>query len=438
LITAKKPAKHKITKKVPSKKAPSTHKDNISPKIIISSKNKSAIFDPHVFLGDKVNVAQHQEISKLVNELIGFESKDTNLVLRAIRKTIHHLHKYTSEHFSYEEFCMEKANYPKVKEHKKEHHKFRKKFEKLKNQLDSILYAKSDLTLTTRKKLHQLLHKLEVFLVEWWENHMFKIKKSKQLVREILRKEKVNSDQSSFSSEKKDSREWVLTGIPGFDSLMENGIPRGTSLLVSGGPGSGKTIFCLQTIAHAANNGEKCLYLSFEESEDRLKKHMEDFGWDWKKLEKKGLLRIIRKEPFGLTTNLEAMLAKAKGELLINLNEILEIIPKDFKPHRIVFDSLTAIAATFDQRGKSYRIFIEQLFKYLESLGITSFMISEAEQIPLRYSEGGVEEFLADGVIVLYAIKKGDIRENAVEIIKLRGAKHQKKTVAFGIDGGGY
>jgi len=96
-------------------------------------------------------------------------------------------------------------------------------------------------------------------------------------------------------------------------------------------------------------------------------------------------------------------------------------------------DSVTAIAAAFGEKKEGYRIFIEQLFRYLESLHATTFLISETEQMPKIFSPTGVEEFLADGVVVLYSIRKGNIRENAIEILKLRGAKHQKKIVAMQI-----
>ncbi|MBI5871617.1 hypothetical protein HZB88_00865 [archaeon] len=58
-------------------------------------------------------------------------------------------------------------------------------------------------------------------------------------------------------------------------------------------------------------------------------------------------------------------------------------------------------------------------------------------QIPEIFSTIGVEEFLADGVIVFYNIKRGDIRENAVEVLKMRGEKHQKKIVAMQISNTG-
>ncbi len=134
--------------------------------------------------------------------------------------------------------------------------------------------------------------------------------------------------------------------------------------------------------------------------------------------------------PFDITRNVEALLAKQKGELLIDVDPV--IMPTNFaKPDFIVIDSLTAIASAFTGKDDSYRIYIEQLFRFLEKIGATTFLITETEQVPKIFSQSGVEEFLADGVIVLYALKHGNVRENAIEILKLRGAAHQKKIVAM-------
>ena len=166
---------------------------------------------------------------------------------------------------------------------------------------------------------------------------------------------------------------------------------------------------------------------------------MRDFGWDCSKLEKKGLLKIKRIYPFKISRGVEALLSKARGELRINLEHVDGMIPKGFKPDWIIVDSLTALAAAFkDDETSSYRLYIEQLFRYFEKLGATSFFISETEQIPLKYSNSGVEEFLADGVVAMYAVRHGNLRENAIEVIKLRGTKHEKKIVAMQIvDGKG-
>lgn len=234
---------------------------------------------------------------------------------------------------------------------------------------------------------------------------------------------------------KKEKGKYVLTGVPGFDELFENGIPKGNAILVAGGAGSGKTIFCLQTLNHHAFQGEKCFYMSFEESEERLIKHMEEFGWDAEKLIKEGNLKVKRMSPFEITRSVEGMLEKEKGELLIDIDPV--ILPEGFKPDFIVLDSLTAIASAFTGKEDSYRIYIEQLFRFFEKIGATAFLITETKQIPEIFSTTGVEEFLADGVIVFYNLKRGDVRENAIEVLKMRGEKHQKKIVAMQITGQG-
>jgi KaiC/GvpD/RAD55 family RecA-like ATPase len=238
-----------------------------------------------------------------------------------------------------------------------------------------------------------------------------------------------------ISTIKKDSKRYIFTGLPGFDQLLYKGIPRGASTLVAGGAGSGKTLFALQSLINHAKKGDKCLYMSFEESEEKLIQHMEDFGWPAKKLIKKGNLMVQRFNPFEITRSIDALLLKAKGELMIDLQPI--IFPQKFNPDFIVVDSLTAISSAFIGKEDSYRIYIEQLFRFFENLKATSFLITETEQVPKIFSTSGVEEFLADAVVVLYHIKRGNIRERALEILKLRGAAHNHNIVAMNITSDG-
>jgi len=229
-------------------------------------------------------------------------------------------------------------------------------------------------------------------------------------------------------------KNWMDVGIPGFDDLFEKGIPKGVSTLVGGGPGSGKTIFCLQSLLSGASKGEKGLFMSFEESPERLKDHMYDFGWDPDKYIDEGLLMIERYNPFDISRSVEAMLEKEEHELLIDANPV--IIPEDFTPDRIALDSLSAIAAPFTAAEESYRVYIQNLFRYFEDLGVNSFFIAETEQSLENHqslTRTGVEEFLADGVILIYNIRKGDSRQSAIEILKMRGAKFQKKIVPMEI-----
>ncbi|MBW2998084.1 AAA family ATPase [Candidatus Woesearchaeota archaeon] len=267
------------------------------------------------------------------------------------------------------------------------------------------------------------------------EKHSEAHKKGAKLNMSQIKME-IEKELKSSSVVKEDDKpvkgKYIRTGIEGFDKLMHHGIPKSSSMLVAGGAGSGKTILCLQLLNHHALKGKKCLYMSFEESEEKLISHMNEFGWNPQKAIKHKNLIIKRFNPFDITRNVDALLMKAKGELLIDVDPIL--LPDDFLPEIIVVDSLSAIASAFTNKNDSYRIYIEQLFRFFEKIDANTFLITETKQVPTIYSPTGVEEFLADGVTVLYNFKKGNIREKGIEVLKLRGAKHNTKIVAMTIE----
>jgi KaiC/GvpD/RAD55 family RecA-like ATPase len=236
--------------------------------------------------------------------------------------------------------------------------------------------------------------------------------------------------------EAKKTKKFVLTGISGFDELFENGIPKGSNILVAGGAGSGKTIFCLQTLWYHISRGEKCFYMSFEESEKRLLEHMEDFGWNPEKLLASGNFKFKRYLPSDIHYISEkgsdnAMFAKEEDSQLLQLEPIT--LEEGYNPDFVVIDSLTAIASAFMGKEGSYRFYAERLFRFFENIGSTNYFITETGQMPETFSQTGVEEFLADGVIVLYNIKRENMRERAIEVLKMRGTKHQERIVAMKI-----
>ncbi len=233
-------------------------------------------------------------------------------------------------------------------------------------------------------------------------------------------------------------RENVFTGIKGFDSLFNDGygIPEGASVLIEGGPGSGKTIFCLNTVANLCKKGKKCLYMSFEEPEDRLLSHMESFGWPSREYAKKGLLRVERFDALDVSRSIEALLSAAKKELLIDINPVF--FPQDFSPDFVVIDSLTSISSAFSGEESRFRIYMEQLFRYLEKNRITNFLIREVSSpshIGLNaVTEGEAVSFLSDGIVVIYnVIAKTGQRTTAIEILKMRGASFKKRIVEMEI-----
>jgi len=230
-------------------------------------------------------------------------------------------------------------------------------------------------------------------------------------------------------------KEGVLkTGITGFDGLFaEGGIPRGNAVLLAGGAGTGKSTLCRQICYNMVAQGKKCMYVSCEEAIDRIEKSMANFGWDIKKYKENGLFLMQKINPLDILRMKFGSLGGSGSATDVSYKIKPLVIPKDFTPDVIAVDSLTAIIAASISKEKNYRVYLQQLFSFFEETGATSFLISETEQIPTRYSDTGIEEFLADGIIVLYNIQRGDIRENAIEVVKMRYSSHQKKMVAMEI-----
>ena len=90
----------------------------------------------------------------------------------------------------------------------------------------------------------------------------------------------------------------VPTGQPKLDSLMEGGFLKNNVYLITGGTGTGKTIFCLQFLWEGLKRGEPCVYLSLEEEPEDIKADARQFGWDLDEYEEKGLFRLMFHDPF--------------------------------------------------------------------------------------------------------------------------------------------
>ncbi|HDO19799.1 MAG TPA: hypothetical protein ENG74_03640 [Thermoplasmatales archaeon] len=249
-----------------------------------------------------------------------------------------------------------------------------------------------------------------------------------------MRRGAVVTETLSSKSDEIKEIEVFKTGIPGFDELFSSGgIPKGNVVIIAGGAGTGKSTFCRQVCNNVASQGKQCMYVSFEESIQRIERSMMNFGWNVKKYVDDGLLLLQEMNPLDI---LRIKFGSIGGggsvtELAAKIEPIT--IPKGFNPEVIVVDSLSAVVAATISKAKNYRIYLQQLFNFFEETGATTFLITETDQIPNRYSSTGIEEFLADGIIVLYNIQRGSVRESALEVLKMRYTKHQKKIVSFEI-----
>lgn len=227
---------------------------------------------------------------------------------------------------------------------------------------------------------------------------------------------------------------FLPTRVSKFDDLISSqGLERGSTILISGGAGTGKTTFSLQSIYNGALNGERGIYISLEEDVERLKEHMlRNYGWDFYKMEEEGKVAILKYDPIEIARSVEAAIMASKEKLEIEFKQF----ELPFKPDRVAVDSLSALSIAFGST-ESYRKYIRHLFEKLEDYNSVNFILTETEQDPKIYSRAGIEEFLADGVIVLYNIQVHNVRENALEILKLRASKHEKRIVPFEITSNG-
>ena len=201
----------------------------------------------------------------------------------------------------------------------------------------------------------------------------------------------------------------VSTGIVGLDKLIGGGFIPGSVNLVSGGAGSGKTVFALQFLYTGAIKGEKGLFISMEEELQDLKDDAKTFGWDFEKLEKQGKVKFLYIYPYEVT-NFQTIL----------INEIAHVGAK-----RVVIDSTSVLGMALDNEFEVRK----QLYAFasqLKRVGCTSILTSEIVDLKNnRFSRFGVEEFVADSVITLNLVGLSSSKkaQRAMRIIKMRRTK---------------
>lgn len=226
----------------------------------------------------------------------------------------------------------------------------------------------------------------------------------------------------------------LKTNIPGFDTLFSSGgIPHGNAVMVAGGPGTGKSIFCRQICYNLIRAGKPCMYVSLEEDDEHIIRSMNAFGWDVQQYVDSGQFLIQKINPLDILRIKFGSLGGSGSAQELSYKIKPLVIPKDFQPVVIVVDSLSAIIAASVTKEKNYRVYLQQLFSFFEETKATSLLITETNPLPKRFSESGIEEFLADGIIVLYNVQQSEGRRNAIEVLKMRYAKHAKKIVKMEI-----
>lgn len=215
----------------------------------------------------------------------------------------------------------------------------------------------------------------------------------------------------------------LATGFPGFDEMTGGGLPLGRITVISGGPGSGKTLFSIQTMVHTVSTS-KCsgIYASFEEQPDNLVANVAGFGWDMDRLLNRKLwlvdgrprpdaLQSGKYDIGGLLAGLEAMALKRDATFL-------------------VLDGIDGLLAMLD--GSDQRRELARLHAWIESLKLTTCVtLKTPGTLDASGTFENIASYLADCVIVLERSTVSGVSSRNLQISKYRGSTHRQNPVPY-------
>ena len=209
--------------------------------------------------------------------------------------------------------------------------------------------------------------------------------------------------------------ERLTSGVPGLDKMIEGGFVKGSSVLLSGTPGAGKTTLAMQFLIDGAlNAGEPSMFISFEEGLELIRENFTRFGWIIEDLERKGKLVLVQKD----STLVKALLDNDLGQL----QEILERV----KTKRIIIDSVSVMNEKSD---KVTRQTLSRLVDFLRAKGCTTLFIHERSVAAVDELKYESVDFLFDGIILLARMRTGNSFRQILRVPKMRYTKIMPKIV---------
>ena len=218
----------------------------------------------------------------------------------------------------------------------------------------------------------------------------------------------------------------VPTGIQGLDEITEGGLPKGRVSLIAGPAGSGKTVLAMGFLVNGAEKfGEPGLFVSFEESSSDLETNFASQGFDLKRLQKKGLLSLdhVRIERSEIEETGEYDLEGLFVRLGAEIDEI--------KAKRVVLDTIEVLFSAFKDEVV-VRSEIKRLFGWLAERGVTAIVTGESGERSI--TRHGLEEYVADFVVVLSHLIADETATRRLRIVKYRGSAHGTNEFSFLID----
>ncbi len=214
----------------------------------------------------------------------------------------------------------------------------------------------------------------------------------------------------------------VELGIPGLDTILKGGVKEGSAILLTGVPGTGKSIAAMQFIYNGALKGIPGLFITSEEAVMSLRENMNNIGFKIEDLEKKGMLTIIEQS---ITSG---------G--MISIEAPLKLITQK-KVKRVAMDSLTLFEFVYGNSVNEFRKGIISFIKQMKEAEVTLIVTSERDTSEVDGMKFKSEDFLFDGLIIVSLIRKGSSFERVIHVNKMRGQEHMIDVFPFKIGPGG-
>jgi circadian clock protein KaiC len=208
----------------------------------------------------------------------------------------------------------------------------------------------------------------------------------------------------------------VTTGVPGLDEMMHGGYFLGSTTLVVGITGSGKSVMALQYIAEGARLGERSIMLTLDEPKAQVMRNAATIGIDLKPAIDQGLVRLVYDRP---------------QEIQIDRHFLqLEKVVKEFKPRRAVIDSLSTYGSSLGPTGRSFRDFFHAVVALMKEHQVTTIYNHENPELLGMASVMGPfgVSSLVDNVVLLNWVELGDTFRQALTIAKMRANQFDRVT----------
>lgn len=211
--------------------------------------------------------------------------------------------------------------------------------------------------------------------------------------------------------------EKIPSGIDGFDKLLYGGFPKGRSVLISGEPGTGKTLFTLQFLLAGLKQGETCMFITIDEKPEHILLDAQQMEWDLSPYLNSGKLHILDVTKYFALNDDHSTIDVEKI-----ISDILGYVKKN-KATRLAIDPVAPLIFAEQTKAAVIDYIRKLIFAIEEYSDCTTLLTSYVPVGSDKVSHHGIEEFAASGIVLLRLVKHDNKYIRTIRVRKLRGSR---------------